>query len=89
MDLGSLAWIPAVCQEAGVFVTGSWDNTVKMWSSVMKAEADHEAGGEEGSQAKRSKTGGVNRTPIKTLGGHKEAVSGLAWLEKTELASAR
>ena len=55
----------------------------------MKAEADHEAGGEEGSQAKRSKTGGVNRTPIKTLGGHKEAVSGLVWLEKTELASAR
>jgi len=77
----------AVCQEAGVFATGSWDNTVKMWSAKLVGEADVEAG-EEATQAKRSKGGGVTRTPLQTLGGHKEAVSGLAWLDKTELASA-
>ena len=43
------------------------------------------------SEAKRAKTGGqssgrlVTRTPLSTLGGHKEAV---AWLGKDELASA-
>ena len=40
------------------------------------------------SAAKRSKGGGVTRTPMQTLGGHKEAVSGLVWTEADTLASA-
>jgi len=71
-----------------VFATGSFDNTVKLWGGKLVGE---EAVPEGGSQAKKAKCGvgrGVTRTPITTLGGHKEAVSGLAWLGEGELASA-
>jgi len=77
----------AVNREAGMFASGSWDNTIKLWSGKLVGQSDAESG-EEGSQAKKSKGGGVTRTPLQTLGGHKEAVSGLSWLNKTELASA-
>lgn len=70
-----------------VFATGSWDNTVKMWSGNMVTEAADTAEAGE-TQPKRSKGGGVTRTPLQTLGGHKEAVSGLAWLDANTLASA-
>ena len=77
----------AACRESAMFASGSWDNTIKLWSGKLVGQSDAETG-EEGSQAKKSKGGGVTRTPLQTLGGHKEAVSGLSWLNKTELASA-
>ena len=76
----------SVAPDQNSFATGSWDTTVKVWSSRLVEEGEEETG-EGGSQAKRSKGVGVTRTPLQTLAGHKEAVSGLAWLERTELAS--
>jgi len=73
-----------------VFATGSFDNTVKLWGGRLVGE-DQEQVPDGGTQAKKAKSGagrGVTRTPLKTLGGHKEAVSGLAWLAAGELASA-
>jgi len=70
-----------------VFASGGWDNTVKVWGGRLAGEEEVPA---EGSQAKRAKPAGrgVTRTPLQTLGGHKEAVGGLAWLEEGELVSA-
>ena len=76
----------AVAPSEETFATGSWDTTVKVWSSRLVEEGEEEAG-EGGSQAKRSKGVGVTRTPLQTLAGHKEAVAGLVWLDSQELAS--
>ena len=76
----------AVSPGGETFATGSWDTTVKVWSSRLVVEGEEEAG-EGGSQAKRSKGMGVTRTPLQTLAGHKEAVAGLAWLDSNDLAS--
>ena len=72
--------------------SGSFDNTVKIWDANLVTEAAEGLSLPEGGlEAKRAKTGGqssgraVTRTPLSTLGGHKEAV---AWLGKDELASA-
>ena len=74
--------------------SGSFDNTVKIWGANLVTEAaEGSSVPEGGSEAKRAKTGqssgrAVTRTPPSTLGGHKEAVAGVAWLGKDELASA-
>lgn len=69
------------------FATGSVDNTIKIWgSSVHKDEA-----GEAASEVKRARGNGgkaLTRTPLNTLGGHKESVAGVAWMEGQDLASA-
>ena len=74
--------------------TGSFDNTVKIWgASLVTDSSEGSSVPEGGSEAKRAKTGqssgrAITRTPLSTLGGHKEAVAGVAWLGKDELASA-
>jgi len=73
-------------REGRTLASGGFDNTVKVWSARLVAEEE----GEGGSEAKRSKGGSqraVTRTPLTTLGGHKEAVSGVQWLGEGELAS--
>lgn len=75
-------------QEGGrLLASGSFDNTVKVWGARLVRDEQVPEGGTE---AKRSKAGGeraVTRTPVTTLGGHKEAVSGVQWLGEGELAS--
>ena len=75
--------------------TGSFDNTVKIWGASLVTDAPEGSSVPEGgSEAKRAKPGqqsggrAITRTPLSTLGGHKEAVAGVAWLGKDELASA-
>jgi len=79
----------AVAAGGKVLATGSFDNTVKVWGARIVGDTDTLS--EEGSEAKKSRGCGarpVTRTPLSTLGGHKEAVAGVAWLGEGELASA-
>ncbi|XP_012286544.1 ribosome biogenesis protein WDR12 homolog isoform X1 [Orussus abietinus] len=63
--------------------TGAWDTMLKIWSTSTKDE------NEDGvSASKRLKTEhGKTRTPILTLQGHKEAVSGISWSGKTDVVT--
>jgi len=70
-----------------VFASGSFDNTVKLWGGKLVEEEQVPDGGTQPKKAKPAGRG-VTRTPMQTLGGHKEAVSGLAWLGEGDLASA-
>jgi len=69
-----------------VFASGSFDNTIKLWGGKIVEEEQVPEGG---STAKKVKSEGksATRTPIQTLGGHKEAVSGVTWLGEGELVS--
>jgi ribosome biogenesis protein YTM1 len=66
------------------FISGSFDGMVKIWS----AKPSTKSYGEDGmgaSVAKKARADSdsekrVTRTPLRTLGGHKEAVSGVTWL---------
>jgi len=69
-----------------LFASGSFDNTVKLWGGKLVAEEPVPEGGSEAKKVKPSGRG-ITRTPIQTLGGHKESVSSLAWLGAGELAS--
>jgi len=82
-------------QGGNLMATGSFDNTVKIWGASLVTDAPEGSSVPEGgSEAKRAKPGqqsggrAITRTPLSTLGGHKEAVAGVAWLGKDELASA-
>jgi len=68
------------------FVSGSFDNTVKVWGARPSLEDDHDGS----TDAKKPRGGAgrpVTRTPIQTLGGHKEAVGGVGWRGDGEIVS--
>ncbi|XP_034948581.1 ribosome biogenesis protein WDR12 homolog [Chelonus insularis] len=70
-----------VNKGSGVMATGAWDTMIKIWSTAADDESED---GE--SMSKKMKTdGGKTRTPLRTLKGHKEAVSGVVWSDKTEI----
>ena len=79
----------AVSPSGDLIASGSYDTTLKIWSSKVqedKGQPEETAEDEEGassSDRKRARTSGkraLTRTPLTTLGGHKEGVSGVAWL---------
>ncbi|KAK0087216.1 hypothetical protein PV325_001458, partial [Microctonus aethiopoides] len=64
-----------------IMATGSWDAMLKIWSTATEDETED---GE--SMSKRMKTDrGRTRTPKRTMKGHKEAISGVVWSDKSEL----
>jgi len=68
------------------FVSGGFDNTVKVWGACPTSEDDHEGS----TEAKKPRGGAgrpVTRTPLQTLGGHKEAVGGVGWRGSDEIVS--
>ncbi|XP_076813698.1 ribosome biogenesis protein wdr12-like [Clavelina lepadiformis] len=73
------------------FVSGSWDCSIKLWTT----SPDLEPGTKEVeeveklSSRKRQKVEkkGYHRTPKMTLCGHTEAVSGVSWLSEHEICS--
>ena len=67
-------------------MSGSFDNTVKVWGASPTAEDDRE-GGTEAKKARGGSGRAVTRTPVRTLGGHKEAVGGVAWRGEAEIVS--
>jgi len=79
----------AVSGGGSMFATGSFDNTVKVWGARIVGDTDNlPEGGSEAKKSRGDSARPVTRTPLSTLGGHKEAVAGVAWLGEGELASA-
>jgi len=77
----------AVAKKQKQFATGSFDNTLKIWGASVQKEELNE-GEKEVKRARGSQGKALTRTPLQTLGGHKESVSAVAWLGNQELASA-
>lgn len=55
--------------------SGSWDTMLKIWSCELHGDDDDET------PSKKSK-GEQTRTPISTLSGHREAISGIQWIDE-------
>lgn len=56
--------------------TGSWDNLLKVWSTAL-----HDENGESSSKKLKSEQG-QTVSPIITLKGHREAISGIQWVDE-------
>ncbi|XP_011502838.1 PREDICTED: ribosome biogenesis protein WDR12 homolog isoform X1 [Ceratosolen solmsi marchali] len=66
---------------SNLMATGSWDTMLKIWSTSLQDDSEN---GESASKRKKtdcSKT----RVPLRTMKGHKEAISGVVWSDKTEI----
>ncbi|KAJ8680541.1 hypothetical protein QAD02_016328 [Eretmocerus hayati] len=69
-----------VNNSSNLMATGAWDTMLKIWSISLDDTED----GESASKRKKpdcSKT----RIPLKTMKGHKEAISGVVWSDKAEV----
>jgi len=77
----------AVSEDKRHFATGSFDNTLKIWGASVQKE-DCGEGEREAKKARGSHGKALTRTPLQTLGGHKESVAAVAWIGQKELASA-
>merc|ERR1712106_160743 len=69
-----------------------FDNTIKIWGGSIVSEDEGASGPKkmrgDGDNAGAAGARAVSRTPVLTLGGHKEAVGGVQWIENQLLASA-
>jgi len=74
-----------------LLASGSFDNNLKIWGASLQTRSEAASGDDQdGGESKRSKGGGqaVTRTPVMTLAGHKEGISGVCWTEdKSTLVS--
>lgn len=72
--------------HASFLATGGWDNMLKIWGATLDENKADESDEKEATK-KRSKTDGksLTRTPLMTLPGHKEAISGICWTENNEI----
>lgn len=71
----------SVSADALRFATGSWDTNVCLWSTSFDDEGIIPA------KKKFKPDTGKAREPISTLKGHKEAVSGVVWMDHNTLLS--
>jgi len=70
----------AVSPSVSYMGSGSWDNMLKVWSTSLNEPCDAEQ------KNKRKKTSGTQallRTPLMTLGGHSQVVTGVTWQNDT------
>ncbi|XP_026691861.2 ribosome biogenesis protein wdr12-like [Ciona intestinalis] len=74
-------------EKKSIFATGSWDSTIKVWSSSVTPEEDTQE--VINSSKKKFKSGkkSLTRTAKVTLPGHTEVVSALTWLNENEICS--
>ncbi|XP_015524118.2 ribosome biogenesis protein WDR12 homolog [Neodiprion pinetum] len=73
----------AVNHNATLIATGSWDTMLKIWSTSVD---DRNNDGESASKKLKTDHGKV-RTPEITMKGHKEAISGVVWSDKSEIVT--
>nr|XP_039252869.1 ribosome biogenesis protein wdr12-like [Styela clava]XP_039252871.1 ribosome biogenesis protein wdr12-like [Styela clava] len=82
----------SVHPEMETFATGSWDSSIKLWSTSPVPQDDSNEP-EDFRKARNKKKRqrieqrGVTRVPKSTLAGHREAVSSLVWLSSSDLCS--
>lgn len=71
----------SVSADGNRFASGSWDNNICLWSASLAEEESHPA-------MKKSKPEhGTTRNPLTTLKGHKEAISGVQWMDYNTVLS--
>lgn len=71
----------SVNHDKSLMATGSWDTMLKIWSASSQDE--NEDG--ESTSKKLKLEHGKTRIPKRTMKGHKEAISGIVWSDRTEL----
>jgi len=81
----------SVSPNRKLFISGSFDGMVKIWSAkpTTHDEAASEGGASKPKKARNESAVSkpVTRTPLRTLAGHKEAVSGVTWHNDSDLMS--
>ncbi|KAG7208945.1 hypothetical protein KM043_015121 [Ampulex compressa] len=70
-----------ISNEKTLMATGSWDATLKIWSTSTQDENED---GESTSKKLRSEHG-KTKIPKRTMKGHKEAISGIVWMDKSDV----
>lgn len=69
----------SVSPNSARLVSGGWDTNLKIWSASLEQEDDEPPN-------KKSK-GLTVRTPVHTLKGHKETISGSKWMDNSTVAT--
>eukprot|EP00095_Tigriopus_kingsejongensis_P004479 snap_masked-scaffold168_size293125-processed-gene-1.48 protein:Tk04479 transcript:snap_masked-scaffold168_size293125-processed-gene-1.48-mRNA-1 annotation:"hypothetical protein DAPPUDRAFT_323838" len=77
----------AVDMNRSFIASGSFDTNLKVWSAKIQGNDNHTDDQSHESESKKAKSSGkaLTRTPLVTLAGHKEGVSGVAWTEDNDI----
>lgn len=87
----------AVDQSKSLLASGSYDTNLKIWDANLQLPSNRGGDDDAESERKRVKSSdsavsgskAVTRTPLMTLAGHKEGISGVTWMDsKNEVCSA-
>ncbi|CAI9727768.1 biogenesis WDR12 homolog [Octopus vulgaris] len=71
--------------------SGSWDNMLKIWSTVADDNTAETTQDEEVNLLKKKKICGYKaelRVPLLTLAGHSEGISSLCWVDRNQICTA-
>ena len=75
----------AVDPSKSLVASGSFDTQLKVWGATIERRSDEES---DSKRAKSTAAATVTRTPVMTFAGHKEGISGVAWMDsKTSLVT--
>jgi len=75
---------PSSASSPPLLASGSFDATLKIWGAKPSERADDQADEESHGERKKLKSSAekpATRTPITTLAGHREGITGVAWLD--------
>ncbi|XP_063383997.1 ribosome biogenesis protein WDR12 homolog [Cydia fagiglandana] len=75
----------SVSADASRLATGSWDTNICLWSASLSDEDNVPA--KKRSKSDRGQDHGNTREPLATLKGHREAVSGVQWMDYNTVLS--
>lgn len=67
-----------------LMATGAWDNMLYIWSTSTQEE---ENDGETASKRAKSKYVNKTKVPKVAMKGHRQAISGIVWCDKTEIVT--
>ncbi|KAK2717707.1 hypothetical protein QYM36_006476, partial [Artemia franciscana] len=70
-----------------LIASGSWDTYLKIWTTNLDASVTEPIDPKERKRLKKEGVDSLTRTPLVTLSGHKEAVSGCVWTDNSEVCT--